>query len=578
MAELDTDNTTDPNIAAADEAIEAADRVIYGDAAQAEVEPTEGIETPELPQQPQASAIFPLGLEPEPSVGQPPTKKSFKDIIRSKKFFIPALIILFAALILVGLSDVKYSLASSFIKKDIIVEIVDDSTLQPIAGAAVEVAGDKATTDKEGLATLKSVSTGKHTFKITKAGFDTNSQDMVVRFTTARLQPIKIVGNGYELSFVVKNLISGKRVQDAKLTIAGIDATTNAQGESIIRVPFDNPKASLTTSKDGFKDVTQEVDVVKNAPIKEIALSPTGSAIYVSNKSGKYDVYAADYDGQNERVVLAAKGTEGKTTTLYPSPNGEYAALVASREGVYFGYGNYQDELYLLNVATGDVKKIGTSPGQVSWSGDTIVATVVQDNSAQVVAYKAVDGTNKVLLKEVYATGTADGKVYYSLFNPNEQDYGLYSIKIDGSDKKKVYGQPYTTLFLKSITTLGVVDPDTYLVSSYDFAKGTVEKGTENADAIKTVQVTPTKDGKRVIATKQVGDTLQLVSADPNGANEKQLTSGVNVSGGFYITTNGEYIVFYGAVGVDTGVFALSIDGGSTVKIATATVATPVRN
>ncbi len=492
-----------------------------------------------------------------------------KALLKNKKFFIPAGLILILLVLVISLTNIKYSLFGVFVKRDVSVEVVDDKTLQPVSGVSVELAGKKGVTDGEGIVKIDDVKVGKKKVKLSKSGYESKTQDTLVRFSTTKLEPIRLVGSGYKLSFVVKDRVSGAPIKDAKITLGGVESLTNSKGEADARVlPSGSAKLSLSISSDGFNTVTQDVEVVDNAPPKEIILTPSGTVLFVSNKSKKYDVYASDLDGKNERVVLKASGKENENTIIYPSPTGEYVALVASREGTSGEYGGLEQELYVINVASGELKKIDERPGQVSWSGNTLVSdvTVTPTYESKVIAYNAETKSKKDLFTLSGAYLLAEGKIYYSLGDVNKPEFGLFVVNTDGSGKKKIDAKPFD-LYRQNIGSLALIDLDRGTFSM-NFGTDKIVKTADDASALRSLQVISSKDNNTRVFTRVIDSFPQLFKANPDGSNEKQLTKGANVSNSFYVTPNGANAVFYGSVGTEAGVYIVSVNGGSPLKIA----------
>ncbi len=519
--------------------------------------------------------IVPMAVEPDspqPSDLNNAKKSRFtsiKALLKNKKFFIPAGIVLVLLILVISLTNFKYSLLGVFVKRDVSVEVVDDKTLQPISGVSVEMAGRKGLTDGEGQVKIDNVKVGKNKVKISKSGYESKTQDTLVRFSTTKLEPIRLVGSGYKLSFIVKDRVSGAPIKDAKIVLGGVESFTNNKGEADARVsPSGSAKLSLSTSKEGFNTVTQDVEVVDNSPLREIILTPSGTVLFVSNKSKKYDVYASDLDGKNERVVLKASGKENENTALYPSPTGEYVALVASRDGRVGEYGGLEQELYVINVASGELKKIEERPGQVNWSGNTLISDTSTPPAydSKVIAYNAETKSKKDLFTLNGSYLLAEGKIYFSLGDVNKPDFGFFVMNIDGSAKKKLDAKPFD-IYRQNIGSLTLVDFDRGTFS-INFGSDKIVKTSDDASALKTLQVISSKDNSTRVFTRVIDSFSQLFKASPDGSNEKQLTKGANVSDSFYTTPNGTNVIFYGSVGTEAGVYIVSVNGGSPLKIA----------
>lgn len=279
---------------------------------------------------------------------QPTTKKKRWAFLKSKKFLIPASIILLL-IILFAMPFTRYAILGNFIKRDVLVQVNDSKTSKPVTGVDVSLAGQTAKTDQSGKAEFKQVPVGNYTASVKKKYYkDSNSSLEVGLFGGMPELKTQLEATGRQVPVKVINKISGKPVEKATITAQEAATITDAAGEAVIVLPADKTTEKATISGEGYNQTEVEVTITEQADDKNtFNLSPAGKLYFLSKRTGKIDVMKTNLDGSNPELVLAGTGKESEQeTTLLAARDWSYLALKAHRDGD-------KAKLYLIETATG---------------------------------------------------------------------------------------------------------------------------------------------------------------------------------------------------------------------------------
>ena len=186
---------------------------------------------------------------------------------------------------------------------------------------------------------------------------------------------------------------------------------------------------------------------------------PDKSKGYVWGVFNDYDLYAADADGSNLKVLSASKGYDAEATI---SPNGRKIIFTSTRDGDL--------NLYTMNLNGSGVRRITNDLGYdggafFSWDGKMIVYRAHHPkDSVEVAEYRALlaeqlvkpskmeifvcdaDGMNR---KQLTNTGTANFAPFFhpdnkriifasNVKDPRGRNFELYMMNVDGSNLEQI--------------------------------------------------------------------------------------------------------------------------------------------
>lgn len=263
------------------------------------------------------------------------------------------------------------------VRAGVSLQVIDSKYGLPIKNAEVVAGGQKATTDNSGRVSLSNVKLGKTQLVIAKRSFATVNQAIIVGWGSNPFNdPLQMTPTGSAYSFVVTDWLSGKPVAKAEVSDGESTALTDDKGKVTLTIQPTDKDITLTVKGKDYRieKLTISATDKDEKPIKLVAGKPE---IFVSKRSGKYDIYRRDVDGTNESVLVGGTGSEQDPLGLLVSPDGATAAFVSTREGKRDSGGYLLSNLYMVDVNTKTVTKVtSTEAAQIQlidWVGDKLV-------------------------------------------------------------------------------------------------------------------------------------------------------------------------------------------------------------
>jgi len=390
-------------------------------------------------------------------------------------------------IILFAIPQSRYFVLNNLsIRSSVGITIIDSSTQLPLKDVTVSVAGNTAQTDNDGNARLYHVRLGATTLQVSKRAFTGIDQKVTVGWGSNPLSQLSLNPSGSQYTFTVTDYLSGKPVE----RVQAVSGEGNAASD-------DTGKIVLTLDNSGKKD-TDEVEVsfvlagyrTETIKINLATKTATGvklvnsrKEVFVSNRSGKYDIYTVDIDGKNEKKIISATGLERADLALAPQQGSATAAYIASRENVRNSDGYLLSTLYFLDTDSGILTKADQSEQiqAIGWSNDGRLIYVK-------IAAGTSSGNNKRFrLQSVNSKNVSDNKELASanyfndvvmagnrvLYAPSsalkDTTPGLFAINSDGGGLLKITDKEIYNIFRTDYNTV-TVDASgsffTYLIGS----------------------------------------------------------------------------------------------------------------
>lgn len=487
------------------------------------------------------------------------------------------LLICLAAFLTIWFTDLKYSVLGVFFKAEAQIVVADSKTLQPIEGAEAKLGDQTQKTDQKGVAHFKNLILGRKTLKVRKETYKDFQREETIFIGGNKLKPVKLVGAGIPISFVVKNKITDLAIAGAEVKVGKNKVKTAKDGAAVIMVlPQADVKAAAKISKNGYVDASSEFKVEQNLEPFPITLTPEGKNYFLSNRSGQIDLYESNLDGTKQKVILAATGSENESTSINVSPDNKWTALISTREAVKGASGELIPILYLVKPKDKSLTKISSAVHHsiIGWIGDTLIYSTdnrkYDDNHEEkLFSYNAVS-TKKTTIEKT--SGYISGKeiigdnLIYSLTEKTVKKYGLFATSADGSSERKIFEGTVYSVYQKTNSSLVFQSSDSNKWYLYDLNSSTITQLPSKPPSLKSKGLVASPSGLRTAFVESRDGKYELYLADAQGSKEKKKTSLGSVS--YPIRWVGEdYVIFRYARDDETADYILGRKGGNPLKI-----------
>lgn len=483
-------------------------------------------------------------VQPKDLVTPKAKESKIKQLLKSKKFRIAVpVIVLLLAIVAVTVKPVQYALLNTFSKGNVEFIVVDDETLAPVEATDVIISGRTLKTDKNGRVVAKDIPYGSNTYKISKELYDSKSENVEVKPGVNLVGPIKIHSEGVPLKFTVSNKLSNESVKEFQVSVDGskVSARSNKNGQAIIKLPTSKKGAlKLTVSAEGFIKNSYETAVIDAIKQKTTAiqLTPEGNHYFLSNRTGKIDIYSANLDGSNQQQIINGSDADDSSTVLSIAPDGKFGALISKRDNQKGPDGQIIAALYSIDFAQKTIKRIDEGAPQfniLGWSANTRLAYTInyndyskKDNSK----LKTADVTNGQLNTLITQKGYLNASLYnedpthvYLIENDTSiENYGIFSVDLATKKSQRLnqvpsyeiyHGRPY---FLD------------FLIDNKSFSLDMKSQSVQSASNIrqKQNQYLPSPNGQKIAWLENRDGKGAVIVGDSKGENGKPVTSGVN--------------------------------------------------
>ncbi len=339
------------------------------------------------------------------------------------------------------------------------VVVLDQSTSLPLKNVSVSIGDIKSMTDEEGRVILQKLKLGKAILKIEKRAFASVDKNIVVGLGSNPLGDFSLTPTGSQYSFMVTDYLSGKPIEKAEASSGESSAFSDSKG--IIKLTIDNKKdeqIEVSINAEFYRTEKFSMDLSDNK-VREVKLVPSKKHIFVSNRTGKLDIFSIYIDGKEEKLELAGSGKEKEGMVLVPHPKDGIVAYVSTRAGQNNSDGFTLSNLILINTEDSSTTNIVASERVqiIDWFGDNLVYVQITEGSSannpkryRLVSYNYKDGSSKELASSNYFNDviSANGKIYYAPASAYQTEgVGLFQINPDGSNQRTVFDQEVWNIF-----------------------------------------------------------------------------------------------------------------------------------
>lgn len=479
--------------------------------------------------------------------------------------------------IVLAIPPSRYLILNSVgIRSSASVTVLDDSTQQPLKNVEVQLANQTGKTDSSGKVQLGNLKLGTTKITVNRRAFAEVQKKVTIGWGSNPLGDFKLTPTGSRYTFSVSDFMSAKPLAKAEANSDQADAVANEQGELVLTVDANEmTDLPVTFRAEGYRDEVLNLNL-DDKSAHAVHMVPARKHVYVSKRSGKYDVYSANLDGSHQTLLLAGSGFERDDMVLVPHPADDVVALVSTRSNLRNRDGYLLSSLTLIDSNDGDLREVTQAERiQINgWVDDKLIYTqVVAGASAakpdrqKLISFDYKTGTSKELASSNYFNDVvvADGVIYYAPSDAYQTNpVAFYKINPDGNARTNLLNNTVWNVFRTDYKTLQLsVAQEWY---SYSLgAAGAVKLKGPPASQVNRLYVdddsrqhslwVDNRDGKGVLLNYDVAQGTDTALQTRSG-----LTSPMS-------WLNNHYVIYRVKTDQETADYALNLDGGQPRKI-----------
>lgn len=468
-----------------------------------------------------------------------------------------------------------FMLNTARVRSGLSLQVLDNSTQQPLKSVKVSIGGDSGLTDAEGKVKLTKVKLGPSDLVVEKRAFAQISQKITVGFGSNPLGEIKLTPTGAQYSFTVTDYLSGKAVENVEASYRDASAVSDKDGK--IKLTIDQPEDELEISFKGQQLREEKLKINANTKTQQpIKVVSNRKQVFISKRTGKYDIYKIDIDSKNEEKLLAGSGSERDDMMLIPHPSDEVVALVSTRADKRNKDDFLLSNLTLIDVKTGEKTDVAQSEQirPLDWTADRLVYVQISQGAStanpkrhRLMSYDYKSGDNKELASSNYFNDAVliGTMVYFAPSSTYQAgNGGLFKIDAGGNNKQTILSQEVWNLFRTSYEHLAISSDKQW----YDYKLGdkTPTKLPGQPANIKSRVYVTSPDGKKNLWVDNRDGKGVLLNFDPSSQDEQTLRSqsGLKTPVRWLSDTT---VIYRINTEQETADYAMSLNGGEPKKI-----------
>lgn len=502
-----------------------------------------------------------------------------------------------AAVVIVGIVGLmvvpttRYAILNTLgVRAGLSLKVVDSKSGIPIKNVEVSAGGQTGATDDNGSVSLSNVLLGKTQLVLAKRSFATTSQPIVIGWgSNPYTDPFQMTPTGSSYNFIVTDWLSDKPIAKAEVSDGESTAVTDDSGKATLIVQPTDKDLVLTIKAPDYR--TQSITIATtDTSEKAVSLVAGKPEVFVSKRSGKFDVYKRDVDGTNETVLLPGNGNEQDPLGLLVHPDATVAAFVSSREGKRDVNGYLLSNLYMIDIAAKSVTKVpGTESAQIQlidWVEDKLIFVKVAAGQSAATAgrqriasydYKQEKQTEIAAANYFNDIEVLKGKVYYAPSSAGSvigDAAQLFRANTDGSAK--------ATLLNKEVWTTYRVTYDKLQANAADNKWYEQNLGESKMNVMSGAPATPTHriyvdapNGEKTVWIDDRDGKGVLILQDLKASGDKVVLS----KGGLGYPVrwlSDKHILVRVSNSQETADYVINLDGGEAQKIGDVTNTSPV--
>lgn len=471
-----------------------------------------------------------------------------------------------------------YALNMAGVRSSASIKVIDQSTIQPLKNVQVQLGGQLVTTGVDGVARFSNLRLGPTLLSVQKTAFATVTERVTIGWGSNPLGDHGLKPTGNQYAFLVTDFLSGKPIAKAEASMDQADAIADDKGK--LRLTLNHRtdgSAQVHITANGYRPQTVTLDF-SDSKERTVKMVPSRKEVFISKRSGKYDVYKIDVDSTHEELVLAGTGAEQDNMALVPHTSDEVTALVSTRDNLRNKDGFLLSTLTMLNLTDNSKKTVAQSEQFqiVGWANERLVyvqiaagTSAASPSRVRLMSYNYKTQENKQLASSNYFNDVmlVNGKIYYapsSTYQPAGLQVAFYVISPDGGGKQTVLGQETWNAFRTAYDHIVLSVPNQW----YDYTIGSAAPAKLDAQPANLTSkiFVDSPDGKHSLWVDKRDGKGVLIVLDTATKTEKTLqTQSGLVLPVRWVSNN--TLIYRIHTDQETADYVLNIDGGDPKKI-----------
>jgi hypothetical protein len=475
-----------------------------------------------------------------------------------------------------------FALNTVGVRASLNVTVIDSGTLQPLKNVQVKVANASVQTDGDGIAKLEHLKLGKANLEISKRAFATVSQKVTVGWGSNPEGQFRLVASGDQYSFVVTDFLSGKPIEKAEASSGEGNALSDKNGKIVLSLDTsakkDSDELDIKITATNYRAEAVKI-TAGNKETNSVKMVSDRKDVFISKRSGKYDIYTIDIDGKNEQKIVSGTGLEREDMALSVQQSNTMAAYVATRENVRNSDGYLLSTLYLVDTKSGSISKVDQSEQiqLIGWASDghlVYVKIAAGASAANAKRHRLMSLNSKNVSdnKEIASANAFNDvlmvgdKIVYAPSNALQDNPkpGLFVVNADNTNSVTVTTKEAYNVFRTDYSTLTLSTPDGFFTYKVGAAPSTMTSTKETASANRFY--VDSAVGNRSLWLDNRDGKGVVLSFDKTTQKDTVLTtqSGIKLP---LFWLNDSNVIFRINDGKQTADYVVSINGGDAKKI-----------
>jgi len=276
-----------------------------------------------------------------------------------------AAILLLAGLLILTIKPLRLFALNLFSDANVIVVVLDSTTENPVVGVDVVLDSTAGRTDEQGRVKIYGLDYGGHDISLAKEAYESQTGSIDIERNEQEFS-FNMVPNGVELSLLGVHSITGTPLANYDVidSTSALSTSADEAGLAKLNVPPGTTELELTITLDGYNQTTAKYSLVDDdgntlpdaelSEQRQIQLVQSGRHHFLTNRDGPIGLWGSNYDGSDASAVVEDLGQRRGSIRLTLSPDGKFAVVAAPIKGERNSDGDIQNELYLVNLETGE--------------------------------------------------------------------------------------------------------------------------------------------------------------------------------------------------------------------------------